>query len=43
MSNEHPEQPHADVNDSAVPMPVDRATFQAEHDALRAQSRSTPC
>ncbi len=40
MSSENPSQPQAPINDAAVPVVVDRATFQAELDALRVREKA---
>jgi predicted dithiol-disulfide oxidoreductase (DUF899 family) len=40
MSNEHFPQPSFHVNDSAVPPAVDRASFEAELDALRVREKA---
>jgi predicted dithiol-disulfide oxidoreductase (DUF899 family) len=40
MSNEHPQQPQADVNYPPVPTVVNRATFQTKLDALRVREKA---
>jgi predicted dithiol-disulfide oxidoreductase (DUF899 family) len=40
MSSENRGQPQADVNDAEVPVVVNRATFQAQLDALRVQEKA---
>lgn len=40
MSNENLGQPQAGINDAAVPGVVDRATFQAELDAVRVREKA---
>jgi predicted dithiol-disulfide oxidoreductase (DUF899 family) len=40
MSSENPQQPQAGITNAAVPAVVDRATFQAELDALRVREKA---
>jgi predicted dithiol-disulfide oxidoreductase (DUF899 family) len=40
MTNENRSQPQSDIDSTAVPVVVDRATFQAELDALRAREKA---